>query len=113
MCAWKVIRSQPFSQIENKVIFIWVLAAATTISVMVDRSYGRNSARNDNNSRVVNVFLSVLVDTLLNITIWEFSWQLFNVSIEVDEKICRAKHKLTKCIRKALEIGVIALIILS
>jgi hypothetical protein len=90
-----------------------MLAAFTIILNMVCRSYTRNSTRNGNNLYWVEICLVGLLDILLNITIWEFSWQLFNVSVEVDEKICRTKHKLTKRVRKAVEIVVVVLIAIS
>ena len=113
MCAWKIIRSQPFWQIERKVILIWSLAAISIILNMVSRSYTRNSTRKSNKILLVVICLDSLACILINVTIWEFSWQLFNVSVEVDEKICRTKHKLTKRVRKAVEIVVVVLIGIS
>jgi hypothetical protein len=90
-----------------------MLAAITIILNMVCRSYKRNSTRNSNNIYWVEICLDSLMNILLNVTIWEFSWQLFNVSVEVDEKICRTKHKLTKRVRKVVEIVVVVLIGIS
>jgi regulatory protein YycH of two-component signal transduction system YycFG len=90
-----------------------MLAAITIILNMVCRSYTRNSARNSTILFWIVTCLNSLVSILLNVTIWEFSWQLFNVSVEVDEKICRTKHKLTKRVRKAVEIVVVVLIGIS
>ena len=90
-----------------------MLADITIILNMVCRSYTRNSERNSTILFWIVTCLNSLVSILLNVTIWEFSWQLFNVSVEVDEKICRTKHKLTKRVRKVVEIVVVVLIGIS
>lgn len=49
----------------------------------------------------------------LDITIWEFSFQLFNVSVEIEERLSRKKHPLTKRARKNSNIGVAILVLVG
>lgn len=41
VAAWKITRSQPFSQVERQVIIIWVLSVVTAVTNMVSRCYLR------------------------------------------------------------------------
>jgi hypothetical protein len=95
------------------VIFIWLLAVIQIVLNMAARSYARHSHKNNNNMFWVEVSLNNLMAIMLNITIWEFSWQLFNVSVEVEERLSRTKHKLTKCTRKTVNIVVVVFICIS
>ena len=111
--AMKIIRSQPFKQIEKQVIFIWLLAVSQLFFNMTTRCYTRKSEKNNNNIFWVEISLSCLMAIFLNITIWEFSWQLFNVSVEVEERLSKNKHKLNKRTRKTVNIVVVVMIITS
>ena len=109
----KIIRSQPFKQIEKQVIFIWLLAVSQLFFNMKTRCYTRQSEKNSNNIFWVEISLSCLMAIFLNITIWEFSWQLFNVSVEVEERLSKNKHKLNKRTRKTVNFVVVVMIITS
>ena len=111
--AWKITRSQPFSQIDRQVILIWVLSVVTVILDMVSRCYYKRSLENENTILWLYFTLNAFTSFFINITIWEFSFQLFNVSVEIEERLSKKKHTLTKRARRNSNIGVAALILVS
>ena len=57
-----------------------------------------------------NFCLEFTGDLLINLTIWLFSWKIFNVAIEVEERISRMSHAICLKIRKIIGLTMITVI---
>jgi len=74
-------------------VHTWDLSEVTN---MVSRCYYNRSKNNENIIPWVYYTLNAVTSLFLDITIWEFSFQLYNVSVEIEESLSRSKNTLTK-----------------
>ncbi len=113
VAAYKITSVQPLFQVDRQVVLIWVLLAVCVVTDMVCRCYYNRSQKNENTIPWVYYTLNAVTSLFLDITIWEFSFQLLNVSVEIEESLSRRKNTLTKGTRQNTNLGVCALILVS
>lgn len=94
-------------------VTIWILVLVTEILVLIDNNYFRYAEKNNNFKNSIGGSLNTANFIITAVLFWEFSWGLFQISIEVEERLSRQRHWFQEKHRHALNIMVLVLIFVS
>ena len=83
-----------------------VLLFVQTISML----YVYCSKKRSNYNKTIDYSIFTVVEILMAVLSWEFSWGLFTTSIEIEERLKREPHWFKKIYRIALNVFVLCLI---
>ena len=94
-------------------VTIWSLAALLQVMGVIHGPYVYYSTRRDNFKDPIATTLNTIVFINASVLFWEFSWGLFLISTEVQERLSKSPYWLEHKYRKALNIVMLLLIVAS
>lgn len=94
-------------------VIIWGLTASLLVTGIINQNYLYFSTKNDNLNPDVAAALNTIAFSIACVLFWEFSWGLFLISIEVQERLSQKPHWFEHKFRRALNILVLILIVAS
>jgi hypothetical protein len=94
-------------------VTIWGLATSLLVMGIIHGPYVYYSGKRGNKIDPIAATLNTIVFINAAVLFWEFSWGLFLISIEVQERLSQRPHWFQHKFRKALNIQVLFLIVAS